>query len=231
MPALFMSLELSIAIPAYNEEKSLAQVLEKTCAVCSGLNICYEVLVCDDGSHDRTADIAKEFSSRLPVKLLQQPRNQGVAQAQKRLYREAAGKRVIFLPADGQVDADQIPRLLTPDCPIVIGHRIARKDPFFRLFASWGFNFLVRLLWGIKVYDIDSVVCYRRDVLEASFQSSDLCLPVEILVKARQRSLSFTEVIVEHKPRVSGKASGASPRVMARTIASLIKARLTNSWE
>ena len=226
-----MSLELSVVIPAYNEEKSLAQVLEKTCDVCSGLNISYEVLVCDDGSSDHTADIAKEISARFPVKLLQQPSNQGVAEAQKRLYREAAGVRVIFLPADGQVDADQIPRLLTPDCPIVIGHRISRQDPFFRLFASWGFNFLVRLLWGIKVYDIDSVVCYRHDVLNISFSSHDLCLPVEILVKAQKRGLSFTEVMVEHNPRVSGKASGASPRVMANTLANLIKARFNSSWE
>ncbi|MCR5663129.1 MAG: glycosyltransferase family 2 protein [bacterium] len=226
-----MSVELSIVIPAYNEEKSLAQVLERTCAVCSGLNVSYEVLVCDDGSSDHTADIAQELSADLPIKLLRQPYNQGVAEAQKRLYREAAGVRVIFLPADGQIDADQIPRLLTPDCPIVIGHRISRQDAPFRLFASWGFNFLVRLLWGIKVYDIDSVVCYRRDVLNTSFSSRDLCLPVEILIKAQKRGLSFTEVMVEHKPRTSGKASGASPLVMARTIASLIKARLTNSWE
>ena len=220
--------ELSVVVPAYHEEATLEPVVDRIFQVLGQLGCSSEVLVCDDGSRDGTPRAVARLEGRYPAfRGLRHEANRGVGEALKTLYRHARGERVLFLPADGQVEADQIPRLLArPDCAVVLGRRSPRRDPLPRLVASWGFNFLVRLLWGLAVRDVDSVVLYRRDVLDRDFRSRDLCLPVEILVQAARRGLSYAEVPVEHHPRRSGRAWGANPRVVLRTLLDLLAARL-----
>lgn len=215
---------LSVVIPAFQEQGCLQDTVDQTFRVLEELGRPFEVLVCDDGSRDQTPQILLGLQERHPgLRALAHPTNRGVAQALKTLYSKARGEWVVFLPADGQVRADQIPRLLERrDVPVVLGRREPRRDPLLRLLASWGFNFLIRRLWGLKVRDVDSVVLYRRDVLDVEFRSRDLCLPVEILLKAVRRGLTYTEIPIEHHPRLSGRAWGANPRVMVRTLADLL---------
>jgi glycosyltransferase involved in cell wall biosynthesis len=217
---------LSVVIPVYQEQESLEATVEETFRVLEGLGRSFEVLVCDDGSRDQTPRILDQLQTRHPqLRALNHPTNRGVAQALKTLYSSARGEWVFFLPADGQVRADQIPRLLRhQDFPVVLGLRWPRRDPLPRRLASWGFNFLVRMLWGLQVRDVDSVVLYRRDVLDVEFRSRDLCLPVEILLKAVRRGMAYTEVPIEHHPRRSGRAWGANPRVVVRTLIDLLRA-------
>ncbi len=217
---------LSVVIPAFQEEGSLEETLTRTFAVLEGLGRSHEVVVCDDGSRDGTPRVLTELNQRHPgLRTLRHPSNQGVGQALKTLYREARGEWVLFLPADGQVAADQIPRMLArQDAAVVLGWRHPRRDPLPRRVASWGYNLLVGLLWGLKVRDVDSVVLYRRDVLDITFRSRDLCLPVEILVKAVRRGLSWAEIPIEHHPRRAGRAWGANPRVVLRTLVDLLAA-------
>jgi len=215
---------LSVVIPVFQEQGSLEHTVEETFRTLKGLGGPYEVVVCDDGSRDATPRILQRLKKRHPnLHALRHPTNRGVAQALKTLYSKARGEWVVFLPADGQVRANQIPTLLKhQDVPVVVGRRQPRRDPFLRRVASWGFNFLIRRLWGLQVWDVDSVVLYRRDVLDVEFRSRDLCLPVEILLKAVRRGLAYTEVPIEHHPRLSGRAWGANPRVMVRTLVDLL---------
>jgi glycosyltransferase involved in cell wall biosynthesis len=217
---------LSVVMPAFQEEGSLEGTLDHTFVVLERLGRSFEVLVCDDGSRDGTPHVLGGLQKRHPrLRILRHRTNQGVGQALKTLYRHALGDWVLFLPADGQVAADQIPRLLRrQDAAVVLGWRHPRRDPLPRLLASWGYNLLVRLLWGLKVRDVDSVVMYRRDVLDIDFCSRDLCLPVEILLKAVRRGLPYAEVPIEHHPRRAGRAWGANPRVVLRTLSDLLAA-------
>ncbi len=217
---------LSVVIPVYQEQDSLETTVEETFRVLEELGRSFEVLVCDDGSLDQTPLILGQLQTRHPqLRALSHPTNRGVAQALKTLYSSARGEWVVFLPADGQVRADQIPRLLRhQDFPVVLGRRQPRRDPLPRRLASWGFNFLIRTLWGLQVRDVDSVVLYRRDVLEVEFRSRELCLPVEVLLKAVRRGMAYAEVPIEHHPRRSGRAWGANPRVVVRTLIDLLRA-------
>lgn len=218
---------LSVVVPAFQEEAAIGAVVGRVFAVLGGLGFPFEVVVCDDGSRDGTSAVLAGLQARHPgLRTLRHEHNQGVGQALKTLYRDARGEWVVFLPADGQVDADQVPRLLEgrSRAAVVLGARHPRRDPLPRLLASWGYNLLVRLLLGLRVRDVDSVTLYRRDVLDIDFRSRDLCLPVEILLKAHRRGLAYVEVPVDHLPRRSGRAWGANPRVALRSLADLFLA-------
>lgn len=211
---------LSLVIPAFQEEAGLPGVLAEARRTLDSTGLSWEILVCDDGSTDRTAEVA----ARAGVRVLRHARNRGVGEALKTLYREARGERVAFFPADGQVPPGQLLRLLRSEAAVVMGVRRPRRDPWPRLVASWGFNLLVRLLFGLPVRDVDSVVLYRREVLEEEFCARDLCLAVEILWKAHRRGMSSAEVTVEHLPRRTGRAWGANPRAVVRTLRDLLGA-------
>lgn len=209
---------LSLVVPAFQEEASLPRVLQEAHEALEGLS--YEILVCDDGSMDGTAQAAERAGARV----LRHVTNQGVGQALKTLYREARGDRVAFFPADGQVPPREVLNLLQHPASVVMGVRKPRRDPLPRLVASHGFNLLVRLLFGLRVRDVDSVVLYDRQVLQDDFLARDLCLPVEILLKAHRRGFPYGEVVVEHLPRRTGRAWGANPRVIVRTLGDLLGA-------
>lgn len=219
-PAATSRPQISLVIPAFQEEAALPDVLAQARATLEATGLTWEILVCDDGSTDGTARAA----ARPDVRVLRHERNRGVGEALKTLYREARGDRVAFFPADGQVPASELPRLLASDADVVMGVRKPRRDPLPRLVASWGFNRLVGLLFGLRVRDVDSVVVYRREVLQGEFQARDLCLAVEILLKAHRRGFSHAEVLVRHHPRRTGRAWGANPRVIARTLGDLLGA-------
>lgn len=220
-PAATSRPQVSLVIPAFQEEAALPGVLAQARQTLEESGLTWEILVCDDGSADGTGRVAAQQPG---VRILRHATNQGVGEALKTLYREARGDRVAFFPADGQVPPSQITRLLARDEAVVTGVRRPRRDPLPRVLASHGFNLLVRLLFGLKVRDVDSVVLYRREVLQEEFRARDLCLPVEILLKAHRRGFPYTEVVVEHHPRRTGRAWGANPRVVARTLGDLLRA-------
>lgn len=112
-----MKPKVSAVIPAYNEEETISEVVERT------LRYVDEVIVVDDGSLDKTADKAHEAGAKV-VKLGE---NRGILQATVRGFREAEGEIIVTLDADGQHSPDEIPRLLEPilrgEADLVLGQR------------------------------------------------------------------------------------------------------------
>jgi glycosyltransferase involved in cell wall biosynthesis len=116
---MFHNPDVSIIIPAFNEEASIGHLLTDLQA--KGLTTKYEVIVVDDGSSDRTAAIIKEF----PVKLIRHGANKGYGAALKSGIRKANGKKVIMLDSDGQHDPVYIEQLISllGEYDMVIGER------------------------------------------------------------------------------------------------------------
>lgn len=226
------SFSLAVVIPAYNEQASIEKTLDSIYEQCSALTETFEVLVYDDGSRDNTLAILHSCQERYQnLHVFSDKRNRGVAEALKYLYTHSQATWTAFLPADGQVPASELPKLLAcRPTAMIYGRRTPRLDPPGRLLASWGFNFLVRCLWGIPIYDVDSVTLFHRQALDIKFCSKDLCLQVEILIKGLCKGLNYVETPVLHQARGGGKAWGANPRVALRTIASLVWARICPSY-
>jgi dolichol-phosphate mannosyltransferase len=200
---------LSLVIPAHNEEPIIRQAVEEAVAALRGLEIDYEVIVVDDGSTDRTREVALEASRNLAqVRVISLPHNIGYAGALRRGFREARYELVAFTDADCQFDLEELGRLLplARTADIACGIRVDRQDPWRRKVYSKGFNILARTLLGTGVTDCDCALkIFRRDwVNSAGLEADGFFFNAELLTRARQAGLSVAEVGVTHRPRQGG---------------------------
>lgn len=227
---------LSIVIPAYNEEKNLSQAVEKVSAVAQRLGMEYEIILVNDGSKDRTGEIARELTSRIPhSRLVEHYPNRGYGGALKAGFAAATKDLIAFIPADNQFDFGEIDRLLEKIAvaDIVSGYRARRRDPFIRRLNALGWNMLVRLLFGYLSRDIDcGFKLFRRQVLEHVHIASDgAMIDTEFLAGAKARGFRIVDVPVTHLPRTAGRPTGANIKVILRAFRDLVLFRLRLSRE
>ena len=217
---------LSLVIPAYNEEAGIAGAIAEADDALSRLAEDYEILVVDDGSRDRTADVAtQEAMSRPHVRVLRHQGNRGYGAALRTGFEAARFDQVAFTDADCQFDLQDFEKLvpLAQHKPIVVGYRRDRKDPWLRRFMSRGYNLVVRNLLGTRVRDCDCALkVFRRDALQHLLpNSTNFFVNTEMLARARQHDLAIAEVGVTHRPRLKGE-SKVSLTDVPKTLATLL---------
>src|SRR5450759_746740 len=162
---------ISIVIPAYNEQENVKAAVEKVSAIAEQLKLDYEILLVNDGSRDRTGEIAKtELAPRIPhFRLIEHFPNRGYGGALKAGFAAATKDLIAFTHADNQFDFKEVQLLLdqmTPETMIVSGRRVKRQDNFFRRLNGLGWNSVVRILFGYLIQDIDcGFKVLRRDLL------------------------------------------------------------------
>jgi len=205
---------LSIVLPTYNEEANVANVGEEVSAVAQQLSLDYEIILVNDGSTDRTGEIAREMAQRIPsFRLVSHYPNRGYGGSLKAGFAAATKDLITFVPADKQFVFREIDRFLEriAEADIVCGYRANRQDNFIREFSAFGWNMLVRLLFGYLCRDIDcGFKLFRREVLEhVTIVSDGAMIDTEFLAGAAVRGFRIAEVPVTHLPRVAGEATGA----------------------
>lgn len=225
-------MEMSIVIPAYNEEKNIESVVNGAVKTLNALYRDYEVLIVNDCSKDRTGEIIESLSKyNQHIRYIHHQRNMGAGMALKTCYKKALGDLIFFIPGDGQVPVEEIykllPHITTAD--IVVGHRIKRADPIYRKINARLYSMLIRLLFGLKINDIDSVKLFRKRVFEKiSIDSSSSFVEAEILIKAHRNNLRIVEVPIDHYPRIGGRQTGANIKVITRALWEVIRFRTRN---
>src|SRR5262245_53701883 len=161
---------ISLVIPAFNEEAGIAAAIAEADAALARLGNDYEILIIDDGSHDRTFDVATEAARTRPrVRIIRHETNRGYGAALRTGFEAARGERVAFTDADCQFDLTDLAELvpIAGDVPVVVGYRGARQDPCRRRVLSRGYNLLTRTLLGTRVRDCDCALkVFRRDALQ-----------------------------------------------------------------
>jgi glycosyltransferase involved in cell wall biosynthesis len=149
-------IEVSIVIPAYEEEMAIGGVLDAVKAVMDGTSYSYEILLVDDGSHDKTAQIARDRG----VRVLQHHDNLGAGAARKTGLRHARGDIIVMLDGDGTYPAEAIPSLLElfPAYDQVIGARQSEQGThrWLRTLAKVGVRQLATWLVGKPIPDLNS---------------------------------------------------------------------------
>ena len=217
---------LSVVLPAHNEEANLARAIERVGAAASRLTSAHEVIVVDDGSTDGTAEVVEKASADDPrVHLVRHGRNRGYGAALRSGFEAATMDLVFFTDADNQFDPEQLSELLSAidGADAVVGYRATRTDPLVRRLNAAAWNALVRGLLHVGVRDVNCAfkLFHRRDLVALDLESDGAMINTELLAKLRQAGRTVAEVPVDHYPRTAGEASGGSPAVVLRAFAEL----------
>ncbi len=217
-------------LPAYNEEPNIGAAIQRVTSTAERLFEEHEVIIVDDGSTDRTAELVKAAASTDPrVRLVRHPDNLGYGLSLRDGFLAARLDFVFFTDADLQFDIDELERLLpyAETVDVVSGYREARKDPLARKVAAFGWNLLVRLLFYVPVRDIDCAFkLFRRSALQAvDLESAGNMINTELLVKLGRAGASVVEVPVTHYRRPAGNAKGVNARVIVTAVRELVGMR------
>ncbi|HKV39065.1 MAG TPA: glycosyltransferase family 2 protein, partial [Blastocatellia bacterium] len=183
----------------------------------------WEVIIVDDGSEDSTGEISDRLAAADPrVRVIHHNPNRGYAAALRAGFTSARYSLIFFTDSDNQFDVREISRLLplVQDADIVCGFRIYRFDPLTRLVLSWGFNLLVRIVFRLRVRDIDCAFkLFRREVFDkVTIESQKFFVNAEVLAKAKRYGFSMVEVGVRHYPRPAGRSTVRPSHIPATLI-------------
>jgi glycosyltransferase involved in cell wall biosynthesis len=219
---------VSAVLPAFNEEAVIEQAVRHVADVLGALVVDFEVIVTNDGSTDRTADVLDRLAAEpgLHLHVVTHQQNQGYGAALASGF-DAASKDLIFLTdGDRQFDVAEIANFLPAmdaDTELVIGWRFRRADPPMRLLNAWGWKLLVNGLFGYTARDVDCAFkLFRRTVWEGvAVRARGATFSAELLVKARRIGCRVKELPVSHYPRTTGSATGARPAVIVRAFREL----------
>lgn len=205
---------VSVCFPAYNEQATIEGVLTEAHELLHVSQLDYEILVCNDGSVDRTGRIIEETASRLPnIRVLNNPRNMGIHSTFERLYHEASKDFVFLNSTDRQWETRILFELLplTTDFDIVIATRKNKHYGRIRSFVSWAFNTLPAILFGVKTYDAGAVKLVRREIIERfRLVSRSPFSEAERLIRAARAGYRITSYPVYVSERRSGRALGVT---------------------
>jgi glycosyltransferase involved in cell wall biosynthesis len=160
---------LSIAIPAYNEEETVEQVVREADAVLAAIGQRYEILLVDDGSRDRTAAILDRLVGEVSaLRVIHHPQNRGFSGAMRTCLWQAEGELVFLAPADGQARLEDIQRFLelAPQYDFIFSYRIGRQDSVLRRALSVGWYTYLRVLFGTTIPEFSSTFLFRREALQ-----------------------------------------------------------------
>lgn len=215
-------IDLTVVLPAYNEEENIEKSVRDALAVLQRLCNRYEVIVVNDGSRDRTGEIADRLAAEIPeVRAIHHNPNQGYAAALRNGFLATETEYTFYTDSDNQFDYSDLERLipLAPGNDLVVGYRQDRQDAWIRIFVSRCYNKLVSTIFRLGVRDIDCAFkLFRRDVFDKiDIRSQGFLVDTEILVKSRLAGLRLAEVGVRHLPREAGEST-VTPWDVFRTL-------------
>jgi len=200
--------KISIVIPLLNEEESILPLINEIRKSLRPLNKPYEVIFVDDGSTDSSLKNIKDAAKTdNRIKFLSFRKNCGKSAALQVGFKIATGDAIITMDADLQDDPHEIPSLLKKldeGYDLCSGWKKQRFDPIVKKYSSRFFNFVTRIMSGIKIHDFNcGLKAYRRDVVQNIHVYGELHRYVPVL--AKWQGFTITEIPVKHHPRRYGK--------------------------
>jgi glycosyltransferase involved in cell wall biosynthesis len=220
---------LSVFFPAYNDSGTIASMVIRAVRAASKLTPDFEVIVVNDGSSDATADIADELARTYPnVRVVHHARNRGYGGALQTGFRSATKELIFYTDGDAQYDPGELADLwaaMRPDVDWVNGWKISRSDPLHRIVIGRIYHHTVKLLFGLKVRDVDCDFRLMRrrmfDVVRLEKNSGVICL--EMMKKFKDAGFRVAEVPVHHYHRAHGKSQFFNFPRIARTGVDVLK--------
>ncbi|MEK7833940.1 MAG: glycosyltransferase family 2 protein [Acidobacteriota bacterium] len=214
---------ISVFFPAYNDEGSIAIMVNKALALLPQFADDYEVIVVNDGSSDGTAATLDELARQdSHVRVIHHPRNRGYGGALRTGFLSATKDLVFYTDGDGQYDVNELAKLvplMTSEVDVVNGYKIKRSDAKRRVVLGATYKMLARLLFHLPIRDVD---CDFRLMRRQAIQGIDLIstsgvVCTEMVYKLHRAGCRFTETPVNHYPRLHGQSQFFTLRRVSKT--------------
>ena len=217
---------LSVILPAFNEEKNIAETIKEVSDFLLKQKIDYEIIAVDDGSRDKTGEVLKEcLSGDRRLVVITHPENIGYGAALCSGFEKSRGDLIFFTDSDRQFDIQELSVFLEKikNNDFVVGFRKKRQDPFHRLVYAFLFRIIAWAFFDISVKDVDCAFkLFKKEVIEkASFVSKGALINLEIFTYAKRKGCKFVQVPVRHFPRKRGAQTGGSVKVLAKALFNL----------
>lgn len=219
--------KLSIFYPMWNEEEYVERALvagERACValIASGDISDYELIVINDASTDRTAEIADALAAENPhVRAVHHERNRKLGGAIKTGFAVASGDLILYTDADLPFDMAELPRAVRLmrdyDADIVSAYRFDRTgEGYLRSFYTFWYNLLIRSLFGVKARDINFAfkLCRSRVFEHVELKSEGSFIDAELVIRATRLGYEMLQFGVDYFPRTRGESTLSSPGVI-----------------
>jgi len=217
-------ISLSVFFPAFFDEKNIDKVVSKAVEVLESLKLKeYEVIIIEDGSPDKTGEVADKLAEKFDkVRVIHHKTNMGYGATLKDGFLNAKLDYVFYSDGDNQFNLEDLRKFvaLLSYADIVVGYRKAKQYSLYRKFTSLSYNYLLKILFGIRYWDIDCAFkLFKADLFKKiNIESKDAFIDAEIMIKAKLLGYTSTEIGVQHYPRVDGISTGARPSVIIKTL-------------
>jgi glycosyltransferase involved in cell wall biosynthesis len=229
---------LSVVIPAYNEEKRLPKTIVEIFDYLSKKNFSFEVIVVNDGSKDKTAEVVKELIKKYPkLELIDNKENKGKGAVVRQGMLRARGGLRVFLDADHSTPISEIEKFIPEfekGTDVAIGSREIKgaildpPQPWYRRFVGEGFKWLRKIILGLwEIQDTQcGFKCFKAEVVEKVFPKCKIdrfAFDPEILVLVKREGYKIKEIPVYWRNDPDSKVKFKSIFNMAKD---LIRIRL-----
>lgn len=210
---------VNVILPVFNEEGAIGAVVAEVVGALGG-GAGFRVIVVDDGSVDDTPDILERLKDEFgQLVVVHHDRRRGYGAAIRSGFDGVDDGIVAVMDGDGQYDISDLVRLcllVERGAPVVVGQRLHRADSAGRRLAGSLFSWMTNRLFRVSVADVNcGLKVFRSDLVPPDLTVSRGALFwAELLVRLRRSVDGFVEVAVSHRPRQTGRATGASPVVL-----------------
>jgi glycosyltransferase involved in cell wall biosynthesis len=224
--------KLSVFFPAYNEEANLEQTVLKARVVLEKVAREWEILIIDDGSSDRTGEIATKLAGQdQRIRVITHHPNRGYGAAFKSGFYNSRYPWIALNDSDGQFEFSEITNFIETqrkeNADLVIGYYKKRQVSKFKIVTSRMWELAVLLLFGLKVRDIDCGFKFvsKKVIDEIPKLESErgAFISSEFLIKAKKSGFKIVEIPVTHLPRLAGKGTGRNLNVIIKSFVDLFR--------
>jgi glycosyltransferase involved in cell wall biosynthesis len=220
--------------PAYNDAGTIPSMVIMALKALPQVTGDYEVVVCNDGSSDYTAEVLAELEQVYPaLRVVTHPTNRGYGAALRTGFANATKDWIFYTDGDAQYDPHELVKLAEAldqaggQADVVNGYKISRSDPLHRVVIGRLYHYFVRLVFGLPLRDTDcDFRLFRRSVFErVTLESDSGTIALEMVKRFADAGCRFIEVPVHHYHRAYGQSQFFNLRRLVRTAV-----QLTELW-
>lgn len=218
---------ISVFFPVYNDEFTVARITEKAMKVCADLTDCYEIIIVDDASPDRSGAIADELAAmHETVRVIHHDQNRGYGAAVRSGLAECRYSWICFTDGDDEYDLYDLKKLwkLRSYYDLVITFRYLRRYSGFRVIVSKVYNAVLRRLFYTRYRDVSTGLRLARKsvVDELDLESNSPFIGAEIAIKTMLKGYRVGEMGIQTFPREFGSGNATTPQNIYRTIVDML---------